>query len=314
MIRWRYPNLHEEQGLYDFVLFVCNLINQGWTSATRQDGLCLNNKVDEEAFIDILDQARRERDYGKIYRMVFGYLTHRAAKARWLEKTPTHVFHIPEILRCIPDAQFVEIVRDPRDILASKKTRRLAVWQSDRYRSEQKPIKHLEKAYDPLWDSLSWKSAVRAGLKAKQYFGERIFTVRYEDLVTDPESHVRKLCDFLDLEFDPDMLQISYRNPADWQKRKAHGIASDSVERWRDVLTLKELALCQWVVRAEMLKLGYALSPVPITARLGAPVVMLRSTFEFVQRLWRRYRLGGGLYLTNVLINYWKRLRKLLWR
>lgn len=40
-------------------------------------------------------------------------------KSEWVEKTPAHLFYVPLIGRHIPSAQFVHILRDGRDVVAS---------------------------------------------------------------------------------------------------------------------------------------------------------------------------------------------------
>jgi hypothetical protein len=244
--------------------------------------------------------------------VVFDYCAESEGKLRWLEKTPTHIFHIDEIVRSVPDARFVEIVRDPRDVLASKKTRRMTVWTSGRYTAAQRPFKHLEKAYDPLWDALAWKAAIRAGQEAALHYASQVFRVRYEDLVQDPERHVHSICEFLGLPFEPGMLDISYRNAADWQDSKNAGITAASVGRWQNVLGPAEVAVCQLATRSEMKALEYDPMEIPRQKSLKVPLYLARSSGEFGLRLYRKWRLAGSRYLVNVVINYWKRLLKLV--
>lgn len=52
-----------------------------------------------------------------------------------------------------------------RAILASKKVRRAYVL-SDQFPAEDKDFNLLDRAYDPLWDTLSFKSAIEAGRTA----------------------------------------------------------------------------------------------------------------------------------------------------
>ena len=219
-----------------------------------------------------------------------------------------------EIIRSTPDARFIEIVRDPRDVLASKKTRRATVWTTDRYTPEQRLNKRLEKAYDPIWDTLSWKSAIRAGLAARRTNAEQIFTIRYEDLVTDPERRIREMGDFLAVPCEPDMLDISYRNAAEEITSKGAGIKADSVGWWRRVLTPGEVATCQWVAKTEMSRHGYERVPVKLADRVKLPYFMGRGTGEFVVRLSRRWRMGGGAFLAHTLVGYGRRLQKLVRR
>jgi len=74
-----------------------------------------------------------------VFRLVFDHLTH-GRKNPLDRKTPQHIFFVDEILRAIPDALFVEIVRDRGDALAPKKKaagRRSG--RTDSYRPEESP-------------------------------------------------------------------------------------------------------------------------------------------------------------------------------
>ncbi|GAH22672.1 unnamed protein product, partial [marine sediment metagenome] len=106
------------------------------------------NILSESEIEIIIAQAGCERSHERIIPLVFESLMYKGGKTRWLEKTPTHVFYIDDILLSVPDAKFVEIVRDPRAVLASKKRRRETVWP-ERYVPKQQKFKNLEKSYDP---------------------------------------------------------------------------------------------------------------------------------------------------------------------
>ena len=230
-----------------------------------------------------------------------------------MEKTPSHVFHIEAILEAIPDARFVEITRDPRDVLASKKTRRETVWSTDRYAAHEREQKHLEKAYHPLWDALAWKSAISAGRQARARHPERTLRVRYEDLVTDAEGTVRGICQFLDLPFEPAMLDVSISNAADWNQRSEHkGIYTQSLGRWQKTLTPAEIALCETVLARELDELGHDRAEVGPWARVQAGELALRSAAHLVVRLHRRWRMGGTGFLQAVARDYARRAGVLL--
>jgi hypothetical protein len=235
-------------------------------------------------------------------------------RTRWLVKKPTAGFFLDTVLQAVPDALFVEIVRDPRDVLASKKTRRLGVWTSERYRPEQRALKHLEKAYDPLLDTLSWLSTVLALRRASARWPGRFLSVRYEDLVADPEGRVREVCSFLGLDFEPEMLKIPAHVTDEWvadASDQSGEIVQASVGRWRRVLAPAEVALCEAVTAKEMARLGYPRSPVALRHAAMTPLLAARGAFELVRRPIRRWRLGGPQYFFNTLATYWKRLLQL---
>ena len=58
-----------------------------------------------------------------------------------------------------------------------------------------------------------WSNAMRCALEDGHTVG-RFMTLRFEDVLAEPEASLRKLCAFLELEFDPDLLpQAHHRIP-----------------------------------------------------------------------------------------------------
>lgn len=312
MFRRVYPNLGDDRTLREFVIFVLDVVRYGYKLGREGANKGTARDIAPEHIDRMVELAKGRREHAAIFPLVFDYVTRLAGKRRWLEKTPTHVLQIDKIVEVVPDALFVEIVRDPRDVLASKKTRRQIVWTTDRYTEEQKPFKNLEKAYDPLWDALSWKSTVRAGIIAHEQYPGRVMTIRYEDLVRAPEESIRAVCRFLDLDFEPAMMDARSRNSAEHGESKKAGISADAVGRFRRALTTAEIALIQQLVRPELERHDYPLDPTGLRDKASMPLLATRSAFEFSQRLSRRFRLGGAMYSANILINYWKRFRKIV--
>lgn len=251
-------------------------------------------------------------EIGRGFRAALDSIAREAGKKRWVEKTPTHVFNVDVITTGIPDATFLEITRDPRDILASKKSRKETAW-SDRLPAERRARRRLDQSFDPLWDGLSWKAAIRAGAAGNRAWPRRWTRIRYEDLVTDAEGVTKHVCSALELDYDPSLLDVSRGIPANFEERGSpdRGVAATSVGRWRDVLTGTELAVCRLACRREMDALGYDNGGIGGTLpALGA--IATRSLPEFVERTVARYRMGGTAYLREVTGGYVRRLRKLM--
>ena len=72
-----------------------------------------------------------------IFRLVFDDLTVDSGHDGWVEKTPAHVYHIENIIRLIPDARIIVIVRDPVmfGFQTQEASRRLAL---ERYADEKR--------------------------------------------------------------------------------------------------------------------------------------------------------------------------------
>jgi hypothetical protein len=108
-------------------------------------------------------------------------------KRRWAEKTPQYTPHLDFIMSLFPNCQLVHIIRDGRDVVVSYKDR----WG---YRAALRSI-------------LEWRSYIIAAQSfGKQVGPDQYHELRYEDLVTNPESTLRQLLDYLDEPWDEQML------------------------------------------------------------------------------------------------------------
>ena len=112
----------------------------------------------------------------------------RHGKPRWGDKTPTHAAHLPSIARTLPEAHFIHLIRDGRDVAASLRGLPFA------------PGDGGVAAIAATWRDTVDRTR-RLGARVPHYR-----EVRYERLVAEPEAVLRELCDYLELEFDVAML------------------------------------------------------------------------------------------------------------
>jgi Sulfotransferase family len=123
-------------------------------------------------------------------------------KPRYGEKTPTYGAHIRSIEQLLPEARFVHIFRDGRDVCLSLRS----MWFAP-----GRDIPTLA-AY--------WQQQVEATRTAGRKAGSYM-EVRYEDLVMQPEFYLNEICRFLDLVFHPQMLSYWQRAPKRLEEHKA---------------------------------------------------------------------------------------------
>ena len=124
-------------------------------------------------------------------------------KSTWGDKTPRYVESIPLLARLFPDAKFVHQVRDGRNVALS-------------YADVPFGPKNVGKA------ASLWARRVIAGIRDGRPLGPtRYKELRYEDLVTDAEKSVKSLCAFLDVGYDPGMLDYTERARGDVLDRAA---------------------------------------------------------------------------------------------
>jgi hypothetical protein len=117
-------------------------------------------------------------------------------KPRWGDKTPRYMRSMPRIARALPEARFVHIIRDGRDV---------AISQAER---------SLEERDTPVEEAAErWARRIEAAREAGREM-DVYMEVRYEDLVAEPEATLRKVCEFVELPFDAGMLDY-HRRAAD---------------------------------------------------------------------------------------------------
>ena len=154
----------------------------------------------------------------------------RAGKPRIGEKSPHHCRRVRRILRAFPDARFIHVVRDPRDVVAS----RLNVpWTRQ----------------SAIGLARSWCGIIREHERlAAELPEERYTSVRYEDFVSDPEPSARRLCAFLGEDYDPAVLADRDRvggthasREAAWKDNVRNPITRASVGRFRSALTPRQV-------------------------------------------------------------------------
>lgn len=166
--------------------------------------------------------ARRIRSL-KSAAKFFDHVMTSEAEARgrtaWVEKTPGHLLHVRLIKRHIPSAQFVHVLRDGRDVVASlvdAAERFPQVWQ--RYADLEESIR----AYNLFLE------------ESLRYWGaEGHLFVRYEHILDEPQVAGHRLYVLLGLEGEDPRVASSQRQEAiirgdeDW-KRKSTGEITDT--------------------------------------------------------------------------------------
>ncbi len=120
-----------------------------------------------------------------------------AAKRQYfLDKTPRYYLIIPELLRLFPAARFVLLIRNPLAVLASILNANL----HGNWRELAAPDRRLD-----LLD------APRLMVEGAALAAGRAAVVHYEELVSDPEATVQRICKVIGLQYEPPMLEYGDR-------------------------------------------------------------------------------------------------------
>lgn len=175
------------------------------------------------------------------------------------EQTPRYLFFVAEILEAFPDALVINMVRDPRDVLLSQKNK----WRRRFLGARNIPLREAFRAwanYHPYTIAKLWVAAVRMAKRHEQHV--RFISIRFEDLLSQPEVTVRKLCDFLSIDFQSPMLEVPQVGSSAGQDQPDKlGIVSTRSNAWlQGGLSRTEVDICQRAAHIEMAKNGYEIA------------------------------------------------------
>ena len=113
-----------------------------------------------------------------------------------LEKTSLNVAAFDALATILPGAKFLHVVRDGRDVATSLLERS---WRDP---ATRQPFPHVSDRKAAIG---YWAGLVAVGLEAEQKLKPtgRIFRLRYEDLAGRPDSALKTVCEFLDIDWPP---------------------------------------------------------------------------------------------------------------
>src|SRR5215218_6823835 len=128
---------------------------------------------------------------GAVLRAFYTFYAEREGKPRWGEKTPGYVRYMQTIERVLPEARFIHLIRDGRDVAIS--------------------ILRQDMGLDQIVKAAkNWKNLIAKGRDQAQSLNHYL-EVRYEDLVLETEPTLRRVCEFCELPWDPAVLEYHER-------------------------------------------------------------------------------------------------------
>lgn len=214
--------------------------------------------LDKEAYWRRLCALRTFSITGGL-RVFYGMYAEGLGKPLFGEKTPADTHCMRDIEAYLPEARFIHLVRDPRDVVLS--LRRTTAGRSVEQTSQ-------------IW--VDMVSLARASAKNVGHYHE----LRYEHLVLEPEAELRKVCDFLELDYTSRMLDyrvsgarhvghlgdrlmpdgranVPHELRARLHENLAQPLRRDRVHNWRQQMSADDRAKVEAIAAPLMRDIGY---------------------------------------------------------
>ena len=172
-----------------------------------------------------------------------------------VDKTPENGKLAEFILKVLPDAYFLHIVRDPRAVFCS-------------HRSASRGWAKWEFPTQPVDGARYWREDVEAAMAIPK-LTDRYLQVRYEDLKDNGPSEVKRLFDWLELPNDDALCEHAVAASTKEKVRPQTNLPADFVRQapkggWREELSPKHAQIIEYLTADLMKELGYEPSqPLP---------------------------------------------------
>jgi hypothetical protein len=204
-------------------------------------------------------------------RAFYGLYAEQAGKPRWGDKTPRYTRKISLIHRVLPEARFVHLIRDGRDVALS--------------------LMEVHFGPDDVRTAAGrWTQWIAQARRHGEKVGHYV-ELRYEDLIADPEEVLRRICEHVELPWDVAMLTYHERAgerigeivrdfdrasggppiPADVRAHQHRHVSQppreDRVARWRRDMSPADQAAFEEIAGDLLTELGYPRSDAPARSR-----------------------------------------------
>jgi hypothetical protein len=192
---------------------------------------------------DTLAAITRDDFHGVVEGLMRAW-TRKRGKSRWGEKTPPHTLCWRTILEGFPDLQVINLIRDGREVTLSHMTAPFGPKHA--YHVARRWVQYLSTAEEA-------ESALGAGA---------FLSVRYEDLVAQPEMELRRICLFMNADYNPAMLAFHRGDtayPTD-QRNEANlrrPLLAGNTEKWRRHMSARDLRIFEALAGDYLERYGY---------------------------------------------------------
>lgn len=246
---------------------VCRLVDLH----TYPWGIVLNR---EEVF-----SHSRDCNLLSIYFQLYDQYLAATGKRRWACKSTFMIEHVAQILRYHPDARFVFMVRDGRDVAVSAKS-------------------SIFNHFHVFYSAQRWQREQRVGLEwLDKLPPEQIMLLKYEELIADPESTLRRLCGFLGEAFEEQMLEYHRSDEAQksgslsvsWENT-SRPVLRNNANKFRSQLSQREILLFEAIAHREMQELGYETDhPLELLQQQNSNLTQEHVTYRLTE-LWLKIK------------------------
>lgn len=187
---------------------------------------------------------------GDFLRIVMGEMARVQGVKRWADNSPEELLHMRAIKKELPDALFIHIVRDGRDVALSLDAR------------PQKWVRTFswDKQNSLLVAGVFWEWMVQRGREQGPSLGDAYMEVRFEDLQADPPARLAKIGEFIQHDLNYERILRVGIGSVSQPNTSFKGDSASPVGRWKKKFSPEKLAMFEKLVGPTLKRLDYPLA------------------------------------------------------
>jgi len=186
----------------------------------------------------------------------FYYAEQARGTKRIIEKSPLHVYRIPEIKATFPKAKFIHIYRHPLDVYSSYRQRLKVSLEDGIEKSKLTWLMLSPKDFCELYTK-------RIQLVLREYHSNpcQFMLIRYEDFISEPELIIRRVCNFLEESYEEECIPENRNEYPEFAEEKMYpnlfGTIKKPTKKWQDYISEADAIFIEDSLSEVMNQLNY---------------------------------------------------------
>jgi hypothetical protein len=189
---------------------------------------------------DYISKAADKTSWASIFEVILRFYAPDGRDKDFIygDKTPAYLKHMKLLKDLHPEARFLHIIRDPRDVcLSEKKT-----WGKSLYRTANR-----------------WRETIERGRTTGSQFGKDYMEIFYESLLESPKKVLFDICKFIDCEFTVEMTKLEKPSENFGDARGKAFIVQDNMKKYITQLSSHQIRRIEEIVYPIAKSIGYEL-------------------------------------------------------
>ncbi|MCL6582712.1 MAG: sulfotransferase [bacterium] len=200
-------------------------------------------KLDESKLLPILENSF---SYHQVIGFLYKTFAQKYGKSICGDKSPAFIRKLNLLLEAYPKAKIIHIIRDGRDVYLSFKK------------------KNHPAASSIAGAALEWRIKLFLISRAIKTRQGSVIEVKYEDLLQHPVSVIEKICAFLGIAFENEMLEF-WKQSSEFIDQQHSDlifkpIQTSNINKWETLMSSAELAQYEFFAQKGLKEYGYPIS------------------------------------------------------